>query len=171
MYSHINLSTPHSAKYLLSLASWIMLTCSPLMSDTMEMSFRQIYSFMIYQLRVLVGYYSPSHRPKTGFNHPCFLKYVQIFSERCLISHNNGPHVFLTFSARYSQAPSQLIADLRLLEPHLWLPFNTSFRDRTDELQRFVEINTFSLSSPSPDCWSTGSTAATWRTPRRHWMN
>lgn len=43
----------------------------------------------------LVGYYSPSHRPKTGFNHPCFLKYVQIFSERCLISHINGPLFFL----------------------------------------------------------------------------
>lgn len=42
----------------------------------------------------LVGYYSLSHRPKTGFNHPCFLKYVQIFSERCPISHINGPHFF-----------------------------------------------------------------------------
>lgn len=48
----------------------------------------------------LVGCYSPSHRPRTAFNHPCFLKYMQIFSERCLISHINGPHVFLTCSAR-----------------------------------------------------------------------
>lgn len=74
-----------------------------------------------------MGYYSRSHRPKTDFNHPCFQKCVQIFSKRCPISHINGPQLFLTCLARHSQAPSQLIADLRLLEPHLWLPFNTSF--------------------------------------------
>lgn len=144
-----------------------MLTDSTLLSSTGELSFRQSFSsFKAWRYIGSILFWVLKTIPQ-ALNR--FHKYVHAFRECCFINQVNASHSLDVLS----KSEPGLHRSFMVYRNWINRPrgFLSRLRISRHALRNFSEVNTCSLSSPPPDCWSTVSTAATWRTPRRLWMS